>query len=95
MDDSQIRMPPMAGLKEQLDEMNIIQIRQGKSQQELLVSTQKTKDDLEDYFDDIKGQLTLLKSKQEARAKEVFNETDQCKLSLDKVEQELQKMLKD
>ena len=76
MDDSQIRMPPMAGLKEQLDEMNVIQIRQGKSQQELLVSTQKTKDDLEDYFDDIKGQLTLLKSKQEARAKEVFSETD-------------------
>jgi hypothetical protein len=83
MDDSQIRMPPMAGLKEQLDEMNTIQISQGKSQQELLVSTQKTKDDLEDYFDDIKGQLTLLKSKQEARAKEVSSETDQCKLSLD------------
>jgi hypothetical protein len=76
MDDSQIRMPPMAGLKEQLDEMNTIQISQGKSQQELLVSTQKTKDDLEDYFDDIKGQLTLLKSKQEARAKEVSSETD-------------------
>ena len=69
-------MPPMAGLKEQLDEMNTIQISQGKSQQELLVSTQKTKDDLEDYFDDIKGQLTLLKSKQEARAKEVSSETD-------------------
>jgi hypothetical protein len=66
----------MAGLKEQLDEMNTIQISQGKSQQELLVSTQKTKDDLEDYFDDIKGQLTLLKSKQEARAKEVSSETD-------------------
>ena len=63
MDDSQIRMPPMAGIKEQLDELNTTQIQQGKSQQELLVATQKTKDDLEDYFDDIKGQLTLLKSK--------------------------------
>jgi len=41
-----------------------------------VVATQKTKDDLEDYFDDIKGQLTLLKSRQESRAKEVFSETD-------------------
>jgi hypothetical protein len=95
MDDGQIRMPPMTGLKEQLDELNATQIRQGKSQQELLVATQRTKDDLEDYLDDIKGQLTLLKSKQEARAKDVFSETDQCKLSLDQVELELQKMLKE
>jgi len=29
MDESQLRVPPMAGLKEQLDELNTTQLQQG------------------------------------------------------------------